>query len=434
VWDKAVAYLHEAGRKAAARSALLDARAWFEQALGVLEALPESTSTLEQGFEIRLELRPVLNLLGDVRLALVRLHEAETLAERLDDDRRRGRVCAFLTTLHSQLGELDEALTSGTRALAIVGAIGDLELRILTTAYLEHAYYLRGEYPRVIELAQENLATLPSGWLYKDFGMPAPAPVYDRSRWVMSLAQLGRFSEAAEHADEAVRLAEPTQHPFTVSQALFAAGMLHVLQGDWDKARSTLEHEIEVVRTGNVVLQLPRAVSNSAWVLAELGDASEAAKRLEEGERLAERQAGTGSVGNLGWAYHSLGRSHLVLGQLDEAQRSGARAMEFSPSHPGYLAHALHLLGDVAMHAEGFDPARAETNYRQALALAEPRGMRPLVAHCHFGLGRLARRTDKRHAATEHLGAALAMYREMAMRFWIARAEEELAASALPVR
>ena len=53
-------YLRQAGRKAAARSALQDARAWFEQALGVLEALPESQSTLEQAFEIRLELRPVL--------------------------------------------------------------------------------------------------------------------------------------------------------------------------------------------------------------------------------------------------------------------------------------------------------------------------------------------------------------------------------------
>jgi hypothetical protein len=41
-----------------ARSALQDARGWFEQALGALEALPESQSTLEQAFEIRLELRP----------------------------------------------------------------------------------------------------------------------------------------------------------------------------------------------------------------------------------------------------------------------------------------------------------------------------------------------------------------------------------------
>ena len=55
--EKAVDYLRQAGLKAAARSALRDARTWFEQALGVLAALPDSHSTLDQAFEIRLELR-----------------------------------------------------------------------------------------------------------------------------------------------------------------------------------------------------------------------------------------------------------------------------------------------------------------------------------------------------------------------------------------
>ena len=160
--EKAVDYLRQAGGKAAARSALPDARAWFEQALGVLEALPESPSTLEQGFEIRLELRPVLNLLGEVRRVLERLREAEALAERLNDDRRRGRVCAFVTNVHSLVGELDEALVTGTRALEIAGRLGDLRLRILTTTYLEQVHYFRGDYERVVELATDNLAALPA--------------------------------------------------------------------------------------------------------------------------------------------------------------------------------------------------------------------------------------------------------------------------------
>ena len=55
----------------------------------------------------------------------------------MNDDRRRGRVCAFVTNVHSLLGELDEALVTGTRALEIAGRLGDLRLRILTTTYLE---------------------------------------------------------------------------------------------------------------------------------------------------------------------------------------------------------------------------------------------------------------------------------------------------------
>jgi class 3 adenylate cyclase/tetratricopeptide (TPR) repeat protein len=421
--EKAVHYLRQAGLKAAARSVPQDARAWFEQAVGVLETLPESQSTLEQAFEIRLELRPVLNQLGEVRRALEPLREAEALAERLNDDPRRGRACAFMTVTHSLLGELDEALVTGTRALEIAGRLGDLKLRILTTSYLGYAHYVRGEYERVVELATDNLAALPADWIYETFGATQPASVFDRVWLAMSLAELGRFAEAAEHEAEAIRLAEPTQHAFTVGVAHRAAATLHVLKGDWAKARSLIEHWIAVLRTGNVILLLPNAVASSAWVLAQLGEASEALNRLREGEQLLERLAARGIVGNRGWVCHSLGRACLLLGRLDEARRLGANAVESSPSYPGDAAHALHLLGDIATHPDRFDAERGETHYRQALALAEPRGMRPLVAHCHLGLGKLYRRTGKREEAREYLTIATTMYREMDMRFWLEQAE-----------
>jgi len=126
--------------------------------------LPESQDSLEQAFDIRLELRPVLTLHGEVRLALDRLREAESLAERLNDDRRRGQVCVLVMNCHSLLGELDEAMVTGTRALA--GRLEDLSLRIPATSYLEQAHYLRGEYERVIELATENLGALPTDWVF----------------------------------------------------------------------------------------------------------------------------------------------------------------------------------------------------------------------------------------------------------------------------
>ena len=331
-----------------------------------------------------------------------------------------------MTNIHSLLGELDEALVTGTRALEIAGRLGDLRLRILATTYLEQVHYYRGEYERVVELGTDNLAALPADWVYEYFGLAAPPSVYDRVWLVMSLAELGRFAEAAEHEAEAIRLAEPTQHAFTVGLAHLAAGTLHLLKGDWAKARSLIEHGIAVLRTGNVVLLLPCAVASSAWVLAQLGEASEALNRLREGEQLLERQAARGIVGHRGWAYHALGRACLLLGRLDEARRLGDRAVEFSPRQPGFAAHALHLLGDIATHPDRFDAESGEAHYRQALALAEPRGMRPLVAHCHLGLGKLYRRTGKREQAHEHLTTATTMYREMDMRFWLEQAEAEM--------
>ena len=51
--------------------------------------------------------------------------------------------------------------------------------------------------------------------------------------------------------------------------------------------------------------------------------------------------------------------------------------------------------------------------------------MRPLVAHCYLGLGKLYRRGGKREQAHEHLTTASTMYREMEMTYWLGRVEEE---------
>jgi sugar phosphate isomerase/epimerase len=71
---------------------------------------------------------------------------------------------------------------------------------------------------------------------------------------------------------------------------------------------------------------------------------------------------------------------------------------------------------------------KAQRLSREALDLAAELGMRPLVAHCHLGLGRLYRRTGKRDQAQEHLATATTMCREMDMRFWVEHAEAEMRA------
>jgi tetratricopeptide (TPR) repeat protein len=273
----------------------------------------------------------------------------------------------------------------------------------------------------VVELATENLAALPADSI--GFGR---TPVWDRYFLIVSLAQLGRFAEAAAHEPDAMRLAEQTHRAFSIGLVHVAAGTRRLLEGDWAEARSLIEHGFSVLQTGNVVALFPFGVGSPAWVLAQFGEASEALNRLREGEHLLERLASSGAVGHRGGVYHSLGRACLLLGQLDEARRLANRAVESSPRQPGFAAYALHLLGDIATNSDQFDAESGEAHYREALALAEPRGMRPLVAHCHLGLGQLYRRTDKREQAQEHLTTATTIYREMGMTYWLEQAEAEV--------
>ena len=228
-----------------------------------------------------------------------------------------------------------------------------MRLRILTTTYLGQTQYYRGEYERVVELATDNLA--PADWVYESFGSAQRASVVGRIWLALSLAELGRFAEAAEYGAEAIRLVEPTRHAFDIGVAHRHAATLHLLKGDWAKARSVIEHGISVFRTANVgAALLPSAIASFAWVLAQLGEANEALNRIQESEQLVERQAMRGGI-RLGRAYYSLGRACLLLGRLDEARRLSAHAVESSSRYPGDAAHAQHLLGDIATHPDRFD-------------------------------------------------------------------------------
>jgi Tetratricopeptide repeat len=103
--------------------------------------------------------------------------------------------------------------------------------------------------------------------------------------------------------------------------------------------------------------------------------------------------------------------------------RTARRSTRASPGARGSETLALEVLGEVASTS---DAQSAETHYRQALGLASELGMRPLIAHCHLGLGKLNRRTGNRDQAEEHLTIATTMYREMGMPYWLEKAEAEL--------
>src|SRR2546428_683855 len=119
VWDKALAYSRQAGEKAMARSTYREAVGYFEQALAALPHLPESRDTREQAIDLRFALRVALMPSGNLGRILAYLREAEALAVALDDPRRLGQVSRFLSLHFYLMGDYDQAIAAGQRALAL---------------------------------------------------------------------------------------------------------------------------------------------------------------------------------------------------------------------------------------------------------------------------------------------------------------------------
>ncbi len=163
--------------------------------------------------------------------------------------------------------------------------------------------------------------------------------------------------------------------------------------------------------------------------MASLGHVYAWSGRLEEGISWLQQALTAYESAGIGW-FHSisvveLGEAYLLADQVEDVRACAERAVMLAREcgERGSEAWALRLLGEIGAQQDPPDVAKAEEHYREAMALADEVGMRPLQAHCHVGLGKLYRRTGKREQAQEHLTTATTMYREMDMRFWLEQAE-----------
>ena len=166
--------------------------------------------------------------------------------------------------------------------------------------------------------------------------------------------------------------------------------------------------------------------------MAALGHVYAWSGRIEEGLSCLQQALTDYESAGIGF-HHSLsveqlGEAYLLADQVEDARACADRAVTLARGRGerGYEAWALRLLGDIASHHARPDVATAAAHYGAAMTLASELEMRPLVAHCHLGLGRLYRRTGQPEQAQEHLTTAAAMYGEMGMTYWLDKAKVEL--------
>jgi len=430
IWDKAVGYLAEAGTKAKRRSAFHEAQIAFEQGLAALRHLPETRETRAHAIDLLISLRNARMMCGDLATGYDCLREAHALAKQLGDERRSVFVSLVLAEHYwLTVGDQDRAVELGEEAHAIADRLGDAILRSAAAGNTGVAHFFRGDYRRARDLLMEAVSFLKGRtevWRVgvAEFRCETIALLFGRFL-IRTLAELGEFPEALARAEEALRIAESTDQPWVLVQACLSIGYVGLRTGNLDRAIAILERGLSVCRERNLANVLLVAADHLGLAYALAGRVSEALPLLRES---VAQGAAQGMMSNQTRATAWLSEGYLCAGLLDEAIQEAEQALHLQRQHKerGHEAWTLRLLGEISSHREPAMNAGAEEYYGQALVLAEELGMRPLIAHCHLGLGTLYRRTGKHEQAREHLTIATTMYREMDMRFWLEQAEAEL--------
>jgi class 3 adenylate cyclase/tetratricopeptide (TPR) repeat protein len=422
-WDKAVRYGREAAIRALGRSANQEAAAYVWQALDALGRLPDSQRTREMAIDLRLDLYVALLPLDQLRPLLERLREAETLAKGLEDRERLGWARLHICHVGGLLDEDPRRMAELAHdVIAIAQELGNQRMEADAYLWAGCWAYSLGDHRRAVDLLLKGR----DARIVRQPGRPTRA-VGQSGYVAMFLAELGDFVEA-ERASEITLHARETiaGHPWNLVNASWQIAWAYGLKGDLDRAKPLAEQAVELSRQGGFTRSHGGAMSVLGRILLLSGQAPVAVGLLEGGLRRTD-------AAGLMWLrcprLTDLGEAYLAVGRVQDAAACAAEAVGSARvrGERGFEAWALRLQAKIALAAQPPNVAVAKERFLEAQALAGALEMRPLLAHCHLGLGRLSIHDGDHQQAQRHLGVAATMYREMDMRFWLEKAKEEMA-------
>ncbi len=317
VWDKALAYNRQAGRRAGDIYAGVEAAAYYHQALSAWQHL--RTRELTVGIDLHRARGRICQDIGRFDQAEADFWTAYELAEDMEDHAGRSQVQAqaltLLSSLKFQQGDFEGAAEVAQRALDLAQAAG-LKLEIADGLFKKaNAIRNLGHHRQAIELYEraadvfaelDDLSHLADCLNRMGYGFVFQGD-YDQAESVMtrslnlrrqiddrvgvaySLINLsgmyfyrGHFSQVLQFAREAFQVAHAIGDPYGEDAALNIQGVALLELGKPDQAIPYFEQALEIARQiGDRSLE-PSTLAEMGWAYFHLGDLERADGLLEK--------------------------------------------------------------------------------------------------------------------------------------------------------
>jgi DNA-binding SARP family transcriptional activator len=422
-WGQAATFFHRAGHATFAQTGRREAVSCYEQALAALARMPTDRGVQERACDVHFSMARALYTTGDFTRSREGFREAEALAQALGDDRREAQILGGLAYLLGSEGEHGDAIEAGDLALSLAQAMGDTATQVWTSVALGRQHFAAGSYRLGAERLAGALEMLRAGPPERRFGPGTLLlPVGARTWRALCLGQLGRFPEAIESGEEAVRLADAREVAQEQAWACYCLGQVSLLRGEASLSQPLLERAVALCEDQRFPIYAPRA-------LAALGIACALRGRLDEALAVLERAAEETAATNLRYGQATvlamLADAYVATGRHNHARRLAEQSLAIARARGerGDSAWALHLIGSSVAVRTPLDTAEAENALVEALAIASELEMRPLEARTRLGLGRLHLAAGRPGPARVELTRAIADLRAMGMTLWLADAD-----------
>jgi class 3 adenylate cyclase/predicted ATPase len=413
--EKAVSYLHQAGKKAAIRSANREAAEYFQQALNALEHLLPSRETLEQAIDIRVDLGPALMATkgNGSREVEETYTKARDLCQRVGETRKLFPVLWGLSRMYNHRGELQAARDLGEQLLTMAERVQDSELLLEAHHTLWAILATLGELAAAQTHAQQGIASYNQqqhSHLAFLYGGHDPG-VCCRTHAARQLWLLGYPDQALQRSQEGLALGRDLSHPFSLALALLWLAWVYQQRGEAQAAQERTEALLAIGTEHGFPRFVVQGTLLRGRLLVEQGQVEEGIVQM----RQAAAAHLVTSIGREGAYFFALmaeafGRGgqiaeglEAVTGELAKAQKTGGRC---------YEAELHRIKGELLLTQNAVDEQQAEACFQNGLKVARGQSAKSLELRAAMSLSRLWQRQGKKAQAQQLLAEIYGWFTE----------------------
>jgi predicted ATPase len=393
-FDKAWEYLYFANQKAAKLNAMEDAKAYFDQAMQLLDNLPDTKQNRTRRLSIIIYNFDVFELLFKLKEYHEILNCYRHMLEEFETSELLSAFYALLGYCECNIiGKIDQAIQTGTNAIKLCEPLKNIDYAILAYVTLQWSYLWKAEFDRALTL-KNDLVHLLKGKFNLRWYMYAltGASVTHRNR--------GYWNEAISEAEKAIKIGEEFSDNSMVSFAAMALSNAYLSKCDLSRALEYGEYAVDKAPTPG----------NKAWAQGYLAAVWCKTDEIDKGIQILSStvqmyQAVNWTVGVV-QAKSLLGEGYWLAGQYEKAKQILEESVELA-GHCGsrfYLGVGYRILGEIARVTT---PNQSSAHFEKSISIFEEISAENELALAYGGYGRLFKQQHRIEKAREYLRKSL---------------------------
>jgi len=397
--DKAVMYLDLANQKAAKLNAMDEAKAYFDEAMALLDALPETEENRQRRISLLVNQGIVIMLLFKSSEYYKFLTRYEPMARDLGNPELLGAFYARLGHCEFSFGNYDQAIRTFGKAVELCHATGNVGDAAYAYTFWEMSHLDRGDFERVLALKDDVLRTVEHQFnlRFHTFALSIAARAY---------ACLGRWDEAVKEAHKSLSVAEEFSDNSLVSFAACNLSIVYAWKSDLARA----------VDYGELSLQKAPTLGDKAWAQRSLGwvlcRSGETARGIELLTTVLPILRGGQFITSEIPLLCFLGEGYWLAREDDKAKQMFEESLEMAERYGMrfYVGFAQRLLGEMDLKA---NPAQAEIHFKRSIAVLQEIKAENELAFAYKGYGCLHKQHNQIAQAKEYLMKALKIFERL---------------------